>query len=198
MGIINCIHDYSENKEIKIIDDKIFSGEGIFKSDKKTEIITENKGYKEIDILSFSKRKNFAQELLKKGTEESIRNAIDYDNTSFDVIINNEIQKDNSDLLQVFNLDISRTQFEILLLDIIDSANWDEQTFSNKFSEYKQKLNNRIKFNQPIDGNNMALFFYKSKVHILINLLKENNISQFKEELKLKRKIYNKIDNSEK
>ena len=45
---------------------------------------------------------------------------------------------------------------------------------------------------QPIDIENIALFFYKSKIHIFINLLEKKEITDFQERIK-KRNIYDKI-----
>ena len=194
MGIINCINDYSEDKEISKKPVKISQGKGIFKSGIKTEIISEIKEYKEIDILSFRERKNLAKELLNKGTEENIDKALEYDNTSFNIILKNSKQQENFELLQIFDIKISKTQFEILLLDIINSNNWEKETFLKKFNEYKQEINSRFKFNQPLDGDNEALFWYKSKIHILINLIEKDDILHFKKKLQKKRDIYNKIE----
>ena len=78
-------------------------------------------------------------------------------------------------------------------MEIITSDSWDKSKIENKFKEYKEELNNRIKFNQPIDTDNKALFFYKSKIHILINLLEDNNILDFHNKLKEKSNFYKKI-----
>ena len=173
MGIINCINDYSEDKEIVKKTVKIFP---------------------EKDILSFRQRKYLAEQFLNEGTQESIDKALEYDNTSFNIIIRNNKLHQNFELLQIFDLNISKIQFEILLLDIINSNDWDQETLLKKFNEYKHEINNRFKFNQPIDGNNRALFWYKSKIHILMNLLQKDDILYFKKKLQKKRDIYNKIE----
>ena len=80
----------------------------------------------------------------------------------------------------------------MLIKDIIHSDKWNESTIINKFNEYKIELKNRFKFNQPINVNDEALFFYKSKIHILIDL-EYDDISKFIKKLKKKRDIYNKI-----
>ena len=114
MGNKSCIKDYTEKEEIvtqkneitknisisiNLNDEntnkennkkiKIYSGEGILKSDKKTEIQTLNKEYIEFIPLSFNERKKLANKLYQEGTEESFKKALDYDNTSFNIILKN-------------------------------------------------------------------------------------------------------------
>ena len=70
----------------------------------------------------------------------------------------------------------------------------DETELSEALKTYKKELNNRINFNQPIDTDKQVLFFYISKIHILLNLTKSNDISEFKQILEIKRNIYEKIE----
>ena len=218
MGNKSCIKDYTEKEEIvtqknKIPQDRtasiclnnendqisengekvrILSGEEILKPDKKKEIQTPNK-YIKFNPLSFNERKELAKKLFKEGTDEKIKKALDYDNTSFNIILKNYDFQNNKNLFYTFDERISKANFEKLILEIITSDVWDKSEIDKKFKEYKNELNNRIKFNQPIDTDNKALFFYKSKMHILINLLEGNNISDFEKRLKEKRNIYKKI-----
>ena len=219
MGNKPCIKDYTEKEEIvtqkneitqtrsasislnnesaQIIEngeeERILSGEEILKPDKKTEIKTQNKEYIEFVPLSFDERKKLANKLFQEGTEENIKKALDYDNTSIDIFSRKYDSQNNEKLFVSLREQMSKKCFEILILEIINSANWDKSEIENKFKEYKNELNNRIKFNQPIDTDNKELFFYKSKMHILINLLDGNNISDFQNNLEEKRDIYKKI-----
>ena len=218
MGNKSCIKDYTEKREIvtqkneitknisisinlnnenaQIIENgeekRILSGEKILKPDKKTEIQTPNK-YIEFAPLSFDERKELANKLFKEGTDESIKEALNYDNTSIDIFSRKYDCLDNGKLFVSLKEQMNKLYFEKLILEIITSDGWDKSEIDKKFKEYNNELNNRIKFNQPIDTDNKALFFYKSKIHILINLLKGNNILDFQNNLKEKRNIYKKI-----
>ena len=218
MGNKSCIKDYTEKEEIVTQKNEItqtrsasislnnenaqinenceevrfFSGEDFLKPDKKTEILTPNEYIKFVP-LSFNERKKLANKLFKEGTEESCKKALDYDNTSFNIILKNYDFQTNKNLFYSFDENISKKNFEKLILEIITSDSWDKSKIENKFKEYKEELNNRIKFNQPIDTDNKALFFYKSKIHILINLLEDNNILDFHNKLKEKSNFYKKI-----
>ena len=197
MGITECLHDNTENKEIKTErekDEKIYSGEGIFISNRKTIIESMNKLYKEIDVLSFEKRRELAKRLILLETEEAIDKALKYNNVSYEIISKSNEYKDNHELLLLFNINESKKKFENLIYDIINSVDWDKVTLIKKYNEYKQILNNRIKFNQPIEVNNKPLFFYKSKIHILLDLIQDNSITQFQEKLKIKREVYKEIN----
>ena len=202
MGIIHslnsCYKEYNINKELKLeITNNSYNipeEEGLFCSDEKTKIFTTNKEYKEINILSFLKRKEEAKKLIEKGTKENIKRAIEYDNTSYEVILKNNKFSNNDEVLKLFKGNESKEKFRKLVKEIIDSANWNDTRFLIKYNEYKRELNNRINFNQPIDANNEPLFFYKSKMHILINLLEYDDFSKFKKKLKIKREVYNKIE----
>ena len=205
MGTKICIHDYTENKEIITQNeinnensinknDKIYSGEGIFKPNEKTEIIRLNEEYIKIDILSFNERKEKAKKLLLEGTEKSIKEALKYDNSSFDIIYKNKEFQENNQLLDLFFENRTKVQFENLIMEILNSNNWDNSQLSEALEKYKNELQNRIKFNQPIDTDNEVLFFYNSKINILINLTKNKDISQFKKILEIKRNIYKIIE----
>ena len=218
MGNKSCIKDYTEKEEIvtqkneitknisisiNLNDEntnkennkkiKIYSGKGILKPDKKTEIKTLNKEYIEFVPLSFKERKKLANKLYQEGTEESFKKALDYDNTSFNIILKNYDFQTNKNLFYTFDERISKANFEKLILEIITSDSWDKSEIEKKFKEYKDELNKRIKFNQPIDADNKALFFYKCKMHILIYLLEPNNISDFEKRLETKRDIYKRM-----
>ena len=206
MGTKICLHDYTENKEIitqnetnkknskNTKNDKVYSGEGIFKPNKKTEIIRLDEEYKEINILSFNERKEKAKKLLLEGTEKSLKKALKYDNSSFNIINKNKEFLENNNLLDLFFENRSKIQFENLIMEILNSNKWDNSQLSEAFQRYKNELKNRIKFNQPIDTDNEVLFFYNSKIHILINLTENKDISQFKKILEIKRKIYKIIE----
>ena len=201
-----CIYDYTENKEIiaqnEINDEnskntknnRIYSGEGIFKPNKKTEIIRLHEEYKIINILSFNERKEKGNKLLLEGTEKSFKNALKYDNTSFNIINKNREFQGNNQLFSLFLENRSKVQFERLIMEILNSNKWNETELSDALKTYKNELKNRIKFNQPIDTDNQVLFFYISKIHILLNLTKSNDISEFKRVLEIKRKIYERIE----
>ena len=132
MGNKICIKDYTEKEEIEtqkneislnhenaqIIENnendkklRIYSGEGILKPDKKTEIRTLNKEYIEFIPLSFSKRKELANKLFQEGTEESLKKALDYDNTSFNIILKNYDFQTNKNLFYSFDEGISKANF---------------------------------------------------------------------------------------
>jgi len=218
MGNKSCIKDYTEKREIvtqkneitknisisinlnnenaQIIEngeeERILSGEEILKPDKKTEILTPNE-YIEFAPLSFNERKELAKKLFKEGTDEKIKKALYYDNTSIDIFSRKYDCLDNGKLFVPLKEQMNKLCFEKLILEIITSDGWDKSEIDKKFKEYKNELNNRIKFNQPIDTDNKALFFYKSKMHILINLLEGNNIMDFQNNLEEKRDIYKKI-----
>ena len=64
----------------------------------------------------------------------------------------------------------SKIQFENLIMEILNSNKWDNSQLSEAFQRYNNELKNRIKFNQPIDTDNEVLFFYNSKIHILIKI----------------------------
>ena len=206
MGTKICLHDYTENKEIiaqnetnkenskNTKNDKVYSGEGIFKPNEKTEIIRLDEEYKEINILSFNERKEKAKKLLLEGTEKSLKKALKYDNSSFNIINKNKEFLENNNLLDLFFENRSKIQFENLIMEILNSNKWDNSQLSEAFQRYKNELKNRIKFNQPIDTDNEVLFFYNSKIHILINLTENKDISQFKKILEIKRKIYKIIE----
>ena len=202
MGTKICIHDYTENKEIitqnEINDEnskneRIYSGEGIFEPNKKTEIIRLHEGYKKINILSFKERKERAKKLLLEGTEKSYKNALQYDNTSFNIIIKNQQFQENNQLFSLFLENRSKVQFEHLIKEILNSNKWNATELSEALKTYKKELKNRIKFNQPIDTDRQELFFYKTKIHILLNLTKSNDISEFEKILEIKRNIYESI-----
>ena len=192
MGTKICLHDYTENKEIitqnetnkenskNTKNDKVYSGEGIFKPNEKTEIIRLDEEYKEINILSFNERKEKAKKLLLEGTEKSLKKALKYDNSSFNIINKNKEFLENNNLLDLFFENRSKIQFENLIMEILNSNKWDNSQLSEAFQRYKNELKNRIKFNQPIDTDNEVLFFYNSKIHILINLTENKDIFQFK------------------
>ena len=197
----NCRHVSTENLEITTEDinndKKVYSGNGIFNSKQKTIITSANKDYKEIDILSFSKRKSKAKELMDKRKdkeEDIIKQALEYDNTLYDIIVENKEFKNFDKLLSLFKKNESKNQFENLIQDIINSDKWDDLNISKKFYDYKNELDNRIKFNQPIEENNECLFFYKSKIHILLNLLEMESIHEFKKKLSKKREVYNELE----
>ena len=61
MGIIhsdnNCCKYFKESQELEINDFNIVSGDELFNPNQSTKILTTNKEYIEIDILSFLKRK---------------------------------------------------------------------------------------------------------------------------------------------
>ena len=218
MGNKSCIDDYSEKKEIVTDEDQrgnqkylneqntqkeqgggeeqndensnIYLGNKIFKSGIKTEITTLNKEYKEISELSFNERKKIAKDLIQELNIESIIQASDYDNTSFNIISKND---ENNELSFLFFKNASKAMFEALILDILNSADWDGSTLSEKFNKYNLELNSRIKFNQPIDVDNEVVFFYKSKIHILIKLVEKNDESNFKKELGTKSDVYKAI-----
>ena len=205
MGTKICIYDYTENKEIitqNAINDenskntkneRIYSEEGIFKPNKKTEIIRLHEEYKKIDILSFNERKEKAKKLLLEGTEESFKDALNYDNTSFNIINKNREFQGNNLLFSLFLENRSKIQFERLITEILNSNKWNETELSEALKKYKNELKNQIKFNQPIDTDSQVLFFYKSKINILLNLTKRNDITEFKQILEIKRKIYERI-----
>ena len=198
MGNETCLKDVTEKKDIvtksddstkkgktgteitKSIENRenqnIYSGSEIFIPGKKTQITTLNEAYKEFQPLSFRERKEIANVLINERTEESIKKALIYDNTSFNIIFENYDFQNNKELFHIFNENISQANFEKLILEIITSSDWDKLKFSEKFKEYNNELNNRVKFNQPINSDNKGLFFYKSKIHLLINLLGEKNI----------------------
>ena len=173
MGTKICIHDYTENKEIitqneindenskNTTNERIYSGEGIFEPNKKTEIIRLHEGYKKINILSFKERKERAKKLLLEGTEKSYKNALQYDNTSFNIIIKNQQFQENNQLFSLFLENRSKIQFERLIMEILNSNKWNETELSDALKTYKNELKNRIKFNQPIDADRQVLFFYK-------------------------------------
>ena len=197
----NCRHVSTENLEITTEDinnyKKVYSGKGIFNSKQKTIITSANKDYKEIDILSFSKRKSKAKELMDKRKdkeEDIIKQALEYDNTLYDIIVENKEFKNFDKLLSLFKKNESKNQFENLIQDIISSDKWDDLNISKKFYDYKNELDNRIKFNQPIEVNNECLFFYKSKIQILLNLLEMESIGGFKKKLSKKREVYNELE----
>ena len=205
MGTKICIHDYTENKEIitqneindenskNTTNERIYSGEGIFEPNKKTEIIRLHEGYKKINILSFKERKERAKKLLLEGTEKSYKNALQYDNTSFNIIIKNQQFQENNQLFSLFLENRSKVQFEHLIKEILNSNKWNATELSEALKTYKKELKNRIKFNQPIDTDRQELFFYKTKIHILLNLTKSNDISEFTKILEIKRNIYESI-----
>ena len=182
--------DGQEEKPPKIF--QIYSTDELFPSNKKTEILSTLKKHKQIDILHFSKRKDEAMKFLNEG---NIQKAIEYDNTSYD--INRDYSKliiQNNEILNLFNENLNKNNLEQLIKEIINSEQWNEEKIKDKYNEYKNDINNRYKFNQPIDINNTSLYFYNTRIHILFNLLESDNISQFKKKLKKKRNIYNKIN----
>ena len=179
-----------EEKPPKIF--QIYSTDELFPSNKKTEILSTLKKHKQIDILHFSKRKDEAMKFLNEG---NIQKAIEYDNTSYD--INRDYSKliiQNNEILNLFNENLNKNNLQELIKEIINSVQWNEEKIKDKYNEYKNDINNRYKFNQPIDINNTSLYFYNTRIHILFNLLESDNISQFKKKLKKKRNIYNKIN----
>ena len=190
---MSCIQDNSENEEIDTQNVKIYTGEKIFKQNEITILETLIKDFKEIDLLSLKSRKELSKKLLEEGNEESIKRALEYDNTSYDIILKNYKFQKNDELLSLFYQNMSKIKFEILILDILNSDKWDESILYKKFVEYNKELDSRIKFNQLIDTDNKALFFYYSKIHILSHLLKNNDFSQFKRRLNKKRNVYKKI-----
>ena len=206
MGIFECYkQDNSLDIEIKTIEeinekipDEIiptYLDENLFNINKNSKISSTNKEYKAIDILSFSKRKEKAKKLIEENNQESIIKALEYDNTSYEIIlINHNINKNNNRLLDLFKENGGKTQFESLINEIIDSNNWNEDIIKTKFEAYKIKFKSRIKFNQPIEIENMPLFFYKSLIHILLYLIKFDDINAFKERLKRKRTVYNYLN----
>jgi hypothetical protein len=182
--------DGQEEKPPKIF--QIYSTDELFPSNKKTEILSTLKKHKQIDILHFSKRKDEAMKFLNEG---NIQKAIEYDNTSYD--INRDYSKliiQNNEILNLFNENLNKNNLQELIKEIINSVQWNEEKIKDKYNEYKNDINNRYKFNQPIDINNTSLYFYNTRIHILFNLLETDNISQFKKKLKKKRNIYNKIN----
>ena len=182
--------DAQEEKPPKIF--QIYSTDELFPSNTKTEISTTLKEHKKIDILNFAKRKEEAIKFLKEG---NIQKAIEYDNTSYD--INRDYSKliiKNNEILNLFNENLNKNNLEKLIKEIINSEQWNEEKIKDKYNEYKNDINNRYKFNQPIDINNTSLYFYNTRIHILFSLLESDNISQFKKKLEKKRKIYNKIN----
>ena len=190
-----CLSTSMNNENAQIIEnkEKDYSGESKLNPGKNKEIQTLNEEYKVYGPLSFSERKKLANKLFKEGTEESCKKALDYDNTSFNIILKNYDFQNNQNLFYSFNESISKDNFEKLILEIITSDSWDKSEIEKKFEEYKEELNNRIKFNQPIDTDNKALFFYKCKMHILIYLLEPNNISDFEKRLETKGDIYKRM-----
>ena len=182
--------DGQEEKPPKIF--QIYSTDELFPSNKKTEILSTLKKHKQIDILHFSKRKDEAMKFLNEG---NIQKAIEYDNTSYD--INRDYSKliiQNNEILNLFNENLNKNNLQELIKEIINSVQWNEEKIKDKYNEYKNDINNRYKFNQPIDINNTSLYFYNTRIHILFSLLESDNISQFKKKLEKKRKIYNKIN----
>ena len=89
------------------------STEELFPLNKKTEIITTIKEYKQIDILDFSKRKEEAKKLFKQG---KIQEAIEYDNTSSE--INSDYSKliENKEILNLFNENLNKN---IIILKLV-------------------------------------------------------------------------------
>ena len=168
-----------------------YSTDELFPSNTKTEISTTLKEHKKIDILNFAKRKEEAIKFLKEG---KIQKAIEYDNTSYDINLNYSKLIKNNEILNLFDENLNKNNLEQLIKEIINSEQWNEEKIKDKYNEYKNDINNRYKFNQPIDINNTSLYFYNTRIHILFNLLESDNISQFKKKLKKKRNIYNKIN----
>ena len=182
--------DGQEEKPPKIF--QIYSTDELFPSNKKTEILSTLKKHKQIDILHFSKRKDEAMKFLNEG---NIQKAIEYDNTSYD--INRDYSKliiQNNEILNLFNENLNKNNLQELIKEIINSVQWNEEKIKDKYNEYKNDINNRYKFNQPIDINNTSLYFYNTRIHILFDLLESDNILHFKKKLKKKRNIYNKIN----
>ena len=186
MGNIN---NNQEEKPPKIFKD--YSTDELFPSNTKTKILTTLKEYKKIDILNFSKRKEEAIKLLKEG---NIQKAIEYDNTSYDINLNYSKLIKNNEILNLFDENLNKNNLEKLIKEIINSEQWNEEKIKDKYNEYKNDINNRYKFNQPIDINNTSLYFYNTRIHILFDLLESDNILHFKKKLKKKRNIYNKIN----
>ena len=178
-----------EEKPPKIF--QIYSTDELFPSNTKTEISTTLKEHKKIDILNFAKRKEEAIKFLKEG---DIQKAIEYDNTSYDINLNYSKLIKNNEILNLFDENLNKNNLEQLIKEIINSEQWNEEKIKDKYNEYKNDINKRYKFNQPIDINNTSLYFYNTRIHILFNLLESDNISQFKKKLEKKRKIYNKIN----
>ncbi len=178
-----------EEKPPKIFQN--YSTDELFPSNTKTKILTTLKEYKKIDILNFSKRKEEAIKLLKEG---NIQKAIEYDNTSYDINLNYSKLIKNDEILNLFDENLNKNNLEQLIKEIINSEQWNEEKIKDKYNEYKNDINKRYKFNQPIDINNTSLYFYNTRIHILFDLLESDNILHFKKKLKKKRNIYNKIN----
>ena len=179
-----------EEKPPKIFQN--YSTDELFPSNTKTEISTTLKEHKKIDILNFAKRKEEAIKFLK---ERNIQKAIEYDNTSYEIIYyySKLIIKYN-EILNLFDENLNKNNLEQLIKEIINSEQWNEEKIKDKYNEYKNDINKRYKFNQPIDINNKSLYFYNTRIHILFNLLESDNILHIKKKLKKKRNIYNKIN----
>ena len=168
--------DGQEEKPPKIF--QIYSTDELFPSNKKTEILSTLKKHKQIDILHFSKRKDEAMKFLNEG---NIQKAIEYDNTSYEIISNySKLIIQNNEILNLFNENLNKNNLQELIKEIINSVQWNEEKIKDKYNEYKNDINNRYKFNQPIDINNTSLYFYNTRIHILFSLLESDNISQFK------------------
>jgi hypothetical protein len=132
---------------------------------------------------------------MKFLNEGNIQKAIEYDNTSYD--INRDYSKliiQNNEILNLFNENLNKNNLQELIKEIINSVQWNEEKIKDKYNEYKNDINNRYKFNQPIDINNTSLYFYNTRIHILFNLLESDNLLQFKKKLEKKRNIYKKIN----
>ena len=124
MGNIN---NNQEEKPPKIF--KTYSTEELFPSNTKTEILTNLKEYKKIDILNFSKRKEEAIKLLKEGNSSShilniytFEEAIEYDNTSFEINCNySKLIIKNNEILNLFDENLNKNNLEKLIKEIINS-----------------------------------------------------------------------------
>ena len=143
-----------EEKPPKIFQN--YSTDELFPSNTKTEISTTLKEHKKIDILNFAKRKEEAIKLLKEG---NIQKAIEYDNTSYDINLNYSKLIKNDEILNLFDENLNKNNLEQLIKEIINSEQWNEEKIKDKYNEYKNDINNRYKFNQPIDMNNTSLYF---------------------------------------
>ena len=109
--------DAQEEKPPKIF--QIYSTDELFPSNTKTEISTTLKEHKKIDILNFAKRKEEAIKFLK---ERNIQKAIEYDNTSYEIISNySKLIIKNNEILNLFDENLNKNNLEQLIKEIINS-----------------------------------------------------------------------------
>ena len=126
--LTNFYNDISENKEI--IQDTspnkflYYPTDELSNSNQKTTIFTTDKKYKIIEILCFTAKKDEAKKLIKKNDIISIQKAMEYDNTSHEIILKNNKINPNDKLMGIFDINKSKNDFKKLIKQILSSNEW--------------------------------------------------------------------------